>query len=181
MQRATIVLIVLAALLIPATAFSQTVDWDGQVHKGDFSAFVGVGFGTGFTVVPGVEYAIVDFKAGDEVPLAVGVAAKGAINFYSSYWSSFGVGALGTLHLGFKGLDLPEFLQKFDVYISVGLGFSWFNYVGTPPTWWEKEDFKVLFITANGVAYYINDKLAVYAEGNYWVRGGAALGVLFKL
>jgi hypothetical protein len=47
--------LVLAVLLlaIPATTFAQTENWEGQVHKGDFSAFVGVGLGWGITSYQG--------------------------------------------------------------------------------------------------------------------------------
>jgi hypothetical protein len=36
------------------------------------------------------------------------------------------------------------------------------------------------FATADGVAYYINDKWAVYLEGTYWgYSGGGAIGVRY--
>jgi hypothetical protein len=167
-------------LLIPATAFSQEVNWEGNYEKSDFSVFGGVGFGGyGITIIPGVEYTFAEWKAGDVVPLSFGVAGKGSINIYSSYWTAYGAGVLGTVHLGFRGLDIPEFLQNFDVYISLGLGFSYFNYESVPSGFGD--DIYFGFATADGVAYFINEKLAVYAEGNYWAYGGGAtLGVLYK-
>ena len=173
--------LVLAVLLlaIPATAFAQVENWDGNVHKGDFMAFAGVGFGGyGFSIVPGAEWVFADWKVGDVVPLAFGVSAKGAINFYSSWWTSFGVGAFLTGHLGLGGLDIPEFLQKFDFYANLGLGLSWFIYSGG---WEPYGNFRIGFASSEGVAYYFTDKFAAYAEHNYWAYpNNGVIGMLFK-
>jgi hypothetical protein len=113
------------------------------------------------------------------VPLTFGVAAKGSINIYSSFWTAYGGGVLGTVHLGFRGLDIPEWLQNFDVYVSLGLAISFFNYTSVPSGFGD--DLYFGFATADGVAYFINEKFAVYAEGNYWAYGGGAtVGVLYK-
>jgi len=166
-------------LLIPAAAFSQDVNWEGNYEKGDFSVFAGIGIGYGFSIVPGVEFTFAEWKAGDVVPLSFGIAAKGSINIYSSYWTAYGAGVLGTVHLGFRGLDIPEFLQNFDVYASIGVGMSFFNYTSIPSGFGD--DFYIGIATADGVAYFINEKFAVYAEGNYWAYGGGGtLGVLYK-
>ena len=181
-MRKLAIVIVLGVLLlaIPASVFAQKVDWDGQVHKKDLAVFVGAGFsGYGFTIVPGVEYAFADFKIGDVFPLAIGGVLKGSLNFYSSYWTAYGIGALVSAHTGFKGLDIPEFLQKFDVYISAGLAFSFFSYSGTLAGW-DAQDTYFGFATSDGVAYYFNDKWAAYLEGNYWAYSGSAtLGVRY--
>jgi hypothetical protein len=183
MKKRVLGLIVGALLLmVPAAVFSQDVNWEGNYEKGDLSVYGGIGIGYGFSIVPGVEFTFAEWKAGDVVPFSFGVTAKGAINIFSNYWTSFGVGGLATLHLGFRGLDIPEFLQNFDVYVSAGLGLSFFNYTGSYSGF--TEDFYFGFVTADGVAYFINDKFAVYAEGNYWTYGagvgGAVLGVLYK-
>jgi len=174
-KLALVLAVVVLVLAIPSTVFA----WDGQVHKGDLALFVGAGFsGYGFSIVPGVEYAFVDFKIGDVFPLALGGVLKGSINFYPSYWTAYGVGALISAHTGFKGLDIPEFLQKFDLYVSAGVAFSFFNYSGTLVGW--NKDLYWGFATSNGVAYYFNDKWAMYLEGNYWAYSGSAtLGVRY--
>jgi opacity protein-like surface antigen len=169
-KLAVILAAVVLALAIPSAAFA----WDGQVHKGDLALFVGAGFGYGFTIVPGVEYAFVDFKLGDVFPLALGGVLKGSLNFYPSYWTAYGVGALLSAHVGFKGLDIPAFLQKFDVYASAGVAFSHFSWSGSLAGWDTGKDNYFGFATADGVAYYFNDKWAIYAEGNYWAYGGGA-------
>jgi len=180
MKKWVLALVVGTLLLaIPASVFAQNVNWDGNYKKGDFAVFGGVGFGYGFSIVPGVELSLAEWKVGDVVPLTFGVAAKGSINIYSSFWTAYGLGALATVHLGFRGLDIPEWMQNFDVYVSLGLGVSFFNYTAVPSGFGD--DFYFGFATADGVAYFINEKLAVYAEGNYWAYGGGAtLGVLYK-
>ena len=168
---------VVLLLAIPGAAFAQS-NWDGLVHKGDFAAYVGVGFGWGFTIAPGVEWAFADVKVGNTVPLAFGLAGKGMINFYPDYFTAYGVGALATVHLGLKGLDIPEFLQNLDFYIGLGLGISFFNYNAGSTL--DYGDVQFGFATADGVAYYFNDKWAVYLEGTYWgYSGGGAIGVRY--
>ena len=168
----------LAAVLlaIPATVFAQTENWDGHAHKGDFSAYVGVGIGSGITVIPGVEWIWGDWKLGDVFPIAAGVAVKGAVNFYTNYWSSYGAAGFVTAHVGFKGLDIPEFLQNFDVYAGVGVGFYYYNYSYVTTL----DEFRFGFANNDGVAYYITDKFAVYGEYNYWGYNRGVLGVLYK-
>jgi hypothetical protein len=179
MKKLAFVLAVLVLILaIPGAAFAQKSNWDGLVHKGDLAAYLGVGIGWGFSIVPGVEYAFWDVKIGDTVPVAFGVTGKGVINFYSDHFTAYGFGALATAHLGLKGLDIPAFLQNLDFYISAGLAFSFFNYAtGSTP---DYGDTKFGFATSDGVAYYINDKWAIYLEGNYWsYAGNAAIGVRY--
>jgi hypothetical protein len=171
--------LVLAVLLlaIPATTFAQTENWDGQVHKGDFSAFVGVGLGWGITIIPGVEFIWGDWKLGDVLPLAAGVAVKGAVNFYTDYWSSYGAAGFVTAHVGLKGLDIPEFLQKFDFYAGLGLGMYFYSWASG---YSEADDFHIGLANTEGTAFYINDKFAVYGEYNWWGYSRGVLGVLFR-
>ena len=168
------VLLALAVLLlaIPGAAFAQKSSWDGWVHQGDLAAYLGIGFGYGFSLVPGVEWTFVDVKFGDKVPMAFGVTGKGILNFYPGSWTSYGFGALATAHLGLKGLDIPEFLQHLDFYISLGLGLSWFSWdAGYTPAY-DNPHFG--FATADGVIYNFNDKWAVFLEGSYMGYAAAA-------
>src|SRR4030042_5420856 len=103
MKRLALVLALAVLLLaIPGAAVAQK-SWDGLVHQGDFAAFVGFGCGWGFTIAPGVEWAFLDVKVGDTVPLAFGLTGKGLLNFYPGFWTAYGIGALATTHLGLKG------------------------------------------------------------------------------
>jgi hypothetical protein len=179
MKKLALGLVLAVVLLaIPATVFAQTENWQGQFHKGDFSAFVGVGLGYGITVVPGVEWIWGDWKLGDVFPLAIGAAARGAVNFYSDYWSSYGAAGFVTAHVGLKGLDIPEFLQKFDFYAGVGLGFYYYSWASGYTT--TNDDFRFGLANTEGTAFHINDKLAVYGEYNYWGYSRGVLGVLYR-
>jgi len=171
--------LVLAVLLlaIPSTVFAQNVNWDGQLHKGDFGAFVGVGLGYGVTVIPGVEWIWGDWKLGDVLPLACGVAVKGAINFYSDYWSSYGAAGFITGHVGFRGLDIPEFLQNFDVYAGIGLGFYYYSWASG---YLGGDEFDINFASTEGLAYYFNEKFALYFEHNWWGYNRGVLGIRYQ-
>ncbi len=175
----TVLILILA---IPSAVFAQKKappkgGWEGLVHKGDFAAYAGIGIGYGFSIVPGVEWIFADVKAGT-VPLAFGLSAKGLINFYPGFWSSYGIGALATGHLGLKGLDIPEFFQNLDFYISLGLGLSYFSWEAGYVPLFDNPHFG--FATADGVAYYINKKWAVYIEGTYvGYVAGAVIGARY--
>jgi hypothetical protein len=173
MKKLALLLAVLVLILvIPGAAFAQKSNWDGLVHKGDFAAYLGVGVGYGFSIVPGVEWAFADVKAGT-VPLAFGVTGKGILNFYPGSYSAYGIGALATAHLGFKGLDIPEFLQHLDVYISLGLGLSYYSWAsGFSPLF---DNPHLGFATADGVAYYFNNKWAAYLEFAHIGYGAAGV------
>ena len=172
--------LVLAVLLlaIPTAVFAQTENWEGQVHKGDFSAFVGLGIGYGFTIAPGVEWVWGDWKLGDVFPLAAGAAVKGAVNFYGDFWSAYGVAGFVTFHVGLKGLDIPEILQKLDFYAGFGLGayyYAWKSFYSA-----LDNEFTIGFAQTSGTSFYINDKLAVYGEYNYWGYSRGVVGILFR-
>jgi len=178
MKKLVLGLVLAVVLLaVPSTVFAQTVDWDGQFHKGDFAAFAGLGIGYGITIVPGVEWIWGDWKLGDALPLAAGAAVRGAVNFYSDFWSSYGAAGLVTARLGFKGLDIPEFLQNFELYAGVGLGFYYYNWASG---YLGGDEFSVTFASNSGTAYHINEKLAVYGEYNYWGYSRGVLGVMLK-
>jgi hypothetical protein len=178
-KPAILVVVGVLLLAIPMSVFAapKKVNWVGLVHKNDFAVFAGVGFGYGFTIAPGVEWAFADWKAGDVVPLAFGLTGKGMINFYSGFWTSYGIGALATAHLGLKGLDIPDFLQNLDFYLSLGVGLSWFSYNAGVSTYGAMN---VGFATSDGLAYYINKNWAVYAEYTYWgFASGGTIGARY--
>ncbi len=188
MKKLALLLAVLVLILaIPSAVFAQKkapakkaaeTGWDGLVHKGDFAAYAGIGIGYGFSIVPGVEWAFADVKISDTVPLAFGLSAKGLINFYPGFWSSYGLGVLATAHLGLKGLDIPDFLQKLDFYLSAGLGLSYFSWESGYVPLFDNPHFG--FATADGVAYFINEKWAVYLEGTYvGYVAGAVIGARY--
>jgi hypothetical protein len=181
MKRIALGVALVALLLVPGALFAQNVNWDGWWHKGDMAANAGVGFagggwGWGFAVYPGFEFEVADWKIADTVPLSLGVSARGMIGISDYYGTAFGAGPFVAAHMGFKGLDIPEFFQKLDLYVALGLAVSFggdLDFYGVSP---------VGFASYDGISYFVNDKVAIYLEGNYWgYYGGATLGVLFKL
>ena len=174
MKKAVLALIVVAGLcLVPASVFAQEVNWDGLYHKGDFSLELGVGFGYhggsygyGLAVLPGAEWTVADWKIGDVVPLAFGVTAKGFVEFVPGEGLGLGGGGVATFHMGFKGLDIPEFFQKIDWYAGLGAGVLF-----AP---WDDPTFGFAFPSYSGFSYLIKDNLAVYLEGIYWYAWGVS-------
>jgi hypothetical protein len=165
-------------LAIPAATFAQGTDWYGHFEKGDFSVGAGVGlgfggWGYGLSIFPGAEYTIADWRIGDTVPLALGVSARGLIGFSSYYGTVFGVGPFVAVHVGFRGLDIPEFFQKFDVYTALGLAVTFGGNTGLYSPFGLN--------SYGGFNYFLKENLALYLEGSYWgYYGGTTLGVLYK-
>jgi hypothetical protein len=178
-KLASAIAVLVLVLAIPGAVSAQKTDWDGHFHGKDFSISAGLGlgfgyWGYGFQLYPGVEYTVADWKIGGVVPLALGVAGRGVINFDSYWGTGFGLGPFAILHLGFKGLDIPKFLQNFDLYTALGLVFTFGDYY--------TNGFGIGFASYGGFNYFFTPKLAVFLEGNYWgYYGGTTLGVLFKL
>ncbi|UCF97748.1 MAG: hypothetical protein JSV89_21670 [Spirochaetaceae bacterium] len=184
MKKIVLALVVVTGLaFVPATIFAQDVNWDGQYHKGDFSLEVGVGFGYhgvgyGLAVLPGAEWTMADWKIGDVVPLAFGVTAKGFVEFVPGEGLGFGGGGFATFHMGFKGLDIPEFFQKLDWYAGLGAGI-----LVVP---WDSPTIGFSLPSYSGLAYYFKDNMAVYLEGIYWYApgvygyGGGVVGIRMK-
>ena len=118
-------------LAVPAISFadSDRVVWDSYFQPGNLALSVGVGFGywgaASIAVYPGAELILAGVKIADVVPLQFGVAAKGLVNPYTGLGYSgivLGGGAFGTVHLSFKGLDLPfTYLDRLDIYLGLGL------------------------------------------------------------
>ena len=166
-------------LAVPAATFAQGVDWYGHFEKGDFSVGAGLGlgfggWGYGLSIFPGAEYTVADWRIGDTVPLALGVSARGLIGFSNYYGTVFGIGPFVTLHLGFRDAEFfPEFLQKLDLYTALGLAVTF----GGNTALYNPVGLNQYF----GLNYFVNDKLALYLEENYWgYYVGTTLGVLFK-
>lgn len=180
MKKLAFALVVAVLLLaVGGTVFAQ--NWDGYFKPGNVSLSVGVGlgfgWGFGFGVYPGVEFTVAEWKVGGVVPLAFGVAAKGLVDYWPLWGFDVGAGGFGTVHLGFKGLDIPPFLQRFDIYTAIGLAVSYSAYTG----WWTSP-LHFGLATYGGTNYFLNDKLALFLEGVYWwYYGSTTVGVLLKL
>ncbi len=179
--KALVFLAILA--VIPDVVFAQNENWDGYYHQGDFAFEVGLGFGYhvrsySVSVVPAAEWTMADWKIGRSVPLAFGVTAKGFVELVPGSGLAFGSGGFATFHMGLKGLDTAEFIQKLDVYAGLGLGL-----LAIP---WESPAFGIAIPLYGGLAYYFKDDMAAYLEGGGWCAwnvpgyGGVVLGLRWK-
>jgi hypothetical protein len=182
----SLALVVVGITLLAADLPAEATDWEGQYDKGDLGVELGLGFGShgdgfgyGIAAVPAVEWIPAVWKVGAAAPLAVGLAAKGSIEYVPAAGLGLGADALALMHLGFDGLDVSEFLQNLDVYAGFGVGLV---YMGEADV-----SFGLVFPAVyTGAAWYFRKNLAVYLEGSYrngWKAvgyGGATAGVRLR-
>jgi len=182
----SLAVVLLGVALLAADLPAQAADWEGQYRKGDLGVEIGLGFGShgdgfgyGIAAVPAVEWIPAVWKVGATAPLAVGLAAKGSIEYVPAAGLGLGADGLAFMHLGFAGLDVSEFLRNLDVYTGFGVGLV---YLGEADV-----AFGLVFpAVCIGAAWYFRENLALYLEGSYrngWRAvgyGGAAAGVRLK-
>lgn len=133
------------------------------VGPGDLVATVGIGWGG---VSGGVEFSLAQVDIAGIIPLTFGVAARASID-PGIFWDimTFGAGAMGTIHVGFKDLNLPDnlhWLSNVDSYAGIG--------VGVATAFDENYALGIGFSTFEGVSYYLNDHLAISFEYGYLGR-----------
>jgi len=174
--KLTLLVFVMAILAVGAIFAQKNANVTSDVHaeKGNLMAFGGVGYGWGgFGISGGVEYIIQKFEI-PGFPLSLGAMGLAGIDF----GSGVGVSAAGmaTLHWGLKAYkDFPEFLQKLDSYIGLGVG------IGIIPL-------GVGISSGGGLSYYLNDQLAIDVHSFYVHKFagtgsgfGSTLGVRYKI
>jgi hypothetical protein len=186
-RKALLVLLALSGVvLLPGRLSAQATVRDGQLHQGDLGLELGLGFGahgTGFgfgiAALPGIDWTLADWKLGGAAPLALGVGAKGSVEFIPATGVGVGADALVSLHTGFKGLDTARFLQNLDVYTALGIGAVYVGEATVP--------FGLVFPAVYlGGAWYFRENLAVYFEAVYRNGlktvgyGGAGVGLRLK-
>ena len=173
------------------------------VDKGEFLVNVGIGWGG---ISGGAELTLARVDIGGIIPLTFGAAARAFVDpgiFYTYYSDlSYGVGGFGTVHCGFKSLDLPSGFGWFsdcDVYVGLGVGLAG----ATASDLYSNEYYTfrpgIGLSTFEGVSYYFNDKFALNFEYGYigrvrwdysyygytstysWPLYYSTIGVIFKL
>jgi hypothetical protein len=158
------------------------------VGPGDLVATVGIGWGG---ISGGVEFNLAQVDIAKVIPLTFGVAARASIDPFFLTYTTLGAGVLGTAHVGFKDLNLPDnlhWLSNVDSYIGLGLGLA------TALNDYYKPG--IGFSTFEGVSYYLNENLAISFEYGYlgrvlykdttygswaWSYYYSTIGVTFKL
>ena len=182
---------------------SDTAVVTPYVDKGEFLVNVGIGWG-GLT--GGAEMTLARIDIGGVIPLTFGAAARAFVDpgiFYTTYSDlTFGVGGFGTVHCGFKSLDLPSGFGWFsdcDVYVGLGVGLASMVADASWKGTYDKFSPGIGISTFEGASYYFNDKFAINFEYGYigkvkysytypgysydysWPVYYGSVGVIFKL
>ncbi len=185
-MRKTRVLILAALLLCSiagiAAAEDEGVWWGSYYTPGNFilSADIGVEYGTGIlgiAVYPQAEMML--WKPaipGGLGMLDVGAAVRGRVGYGTSAEDSglaAGLGVLGTLHLGLRGLNFPwaRYIEPLDYFIELGLGFDFIDYY----------DIGLKFLGGSGINYFLKPGFALTLR--YFSWGGVSttsVGVRLK-
>ncbi len=177
MKKSKMVVVALVmALCALSGGFAQNIASDAHADKGDVMVLGGVGYWlSGFGVSGGVELMLQKFNI-PYFPLTMGVMALADLRYNGSSGIGLSAAGMATMHWGLKAYkEFPEFLQKFDWYIGLGVG------AGIIP-------FGVGISLGGGTSYYFSDKLAldahsfyVYEFGGGGSDIGATIGIRLKL
>jgi hypothetical protein len=149
------------------------------MDKGTFAANAGLSFGWDLGVGGGAEYVLARVDIADVLPLTFGAAGRGYFSMGIWGYSSLDIAVLGTVHVGFKGLDLPADLKNLidpiDYYAGLGIGFNIYNDYYT-------DRFPLGLTSISGASYFLNDNFAINFEGGgtTYSWGYGMIGVLFK-
>ena len=160
--RIAVVLAVACLVALPMAAVAQDAP---HMQRGnlDVSARGGIRPGRDF-MYPGVEYIVTSIPLTKTVPLAIGATGRGLFTF-GDFWNVFGAAALATAHLSFRTLELETtVLDPVDVYIGMGVSL----------TFWRWSAFGMSarparisdIATVEGIRYFLNERLAIFAEYN---------------
>ncbi len=205
MKKGVIFALVLLLMLVPFMGFSasKSAKWDSYLKPGNMVVSGGVGYGyswtwsvgdlltlgytysgfSGFGLYGGVEVILGQFKIANVVPLQFGVA--GRASFTITYGSGLAGGGVGTLHLSFKGLNLPfDYLNNLDAYLGIGLGMTMgiSAPLGLYSEYLRPAPFSLGFGSIVGSSYFFNDNVAIFVEEQYFATfWGSTIGVLVKM
>lgn len=169
-------LAVVAALGMAAPVFAEA---NSHYNNGDFTVGVGVGFGWGISLIPGIDLTFGEFKLADGYGLDFGLAVKGMFSFYNAFsysYNAFGAGAYFMLHFGLKNFP-SDFLKKLDFYWGPGLRFLVFS--SNLPGYVAPASFG--FSTVGGTQYFLSESVSVFVEYSYSYGSYADVGINFKL
>ena len=191
--------LMVALALATAGAFAQeegsTTGWWGSYYTpGNISFGAEVGLGSGpygsstIDLSGGAEFIITKFRPADILAIDLGASARGIFSLWrlsltGPRYSAFGGAGSVVAHLGFRGFDFPfaEYLERLDLFASVGLGFLGYSY-GGDWTGFSQPDGGLKFVTSEGVNYFLTDNIAVSLVYTYWRDwSSVSIGARFKL
>jgi hypothetical protein len=157
-----IVLIVMLCLLTVG-AFAQGTAWAKSYNKdGQFNIYASIGYAWGFTGSLGLEFIITEFKIGN-IPFDFGVAARGAIEAYQSWYYTgtdvfWGAAPMATLHMGLASIPI-------EFYISAGLAIYGWSWSGALP--YGFNEVNVGFASLEGMVWHFSPNFGLILEAGY--------------
>jgi len=175
-------LITILMILSAAFVFADDVYWGSMYSEGnltlggDLSYEAGI-YGSQLALYPAADMIFLKPVIEGLGFFDIGAAVKGRIGIPLSPSTGFsvGVGALGSLHFGLRGLELPgaEYFERLDLFAEVGVKF---DLIPANPA-----DILGLALSS-GVNYFIDDGLAVGAAYTNWGSfGGGGASIFIRL
>lgn len=160
------ILFLLSIMLVVGgvSVWAEDVIWGSMYGQGNFRIGADVdieGSSAGYQLAlsPEAEYLFFKPVIGQTAFLDIGAAVRGRFGLGTTF--SAGVGILGTIHIGFRGLDIPinEYADKVDIYAEVGGKFDFIT-PQTIPAWG--------FAVKSGANYFLSDSFAVGLHYSNW-------------
>ncbi len=189
-------LLVVALLLAVGTAgiSQESTGWWGSYYMpGNFIGMVDVGLGSyagsaSIDLSGGAEFIVTKFRPADLFAIDIGLSARGIFSLWrpplaGRGYAAFGGGVSPVAHFGFRGFDFPfaEYLERLDVFASVGLGFLGYGLSGDW-TGISEPNGGLRFISSNGFNYFLTDSISVSLVYTYWGDwSSASIGARLKL
>jgi hypothetical protein len=152
-------LVALVLIAVAAGAFAQDV-FTSYNEKGDINIYASVGYVWYIEASVAAEFIVGQFNLGT-VPLDWGIAVRGGMEFWGA-GVDFGVGGLGTLHLG---------LGVFPVEFYLSLGVCYNNWSSLPIT----------VASYGGLTWWFSKNIGLLLEGGYLGWGFDGIGLEVEL
>lgn len=149
----------------------------GNISFGGDAAVEFSGYSPQLAIYPAAEIILFKPVVGGFGAVDIGTTLKGRLGIPLSSGTGFsaGIGALVSLHFGFRGLDFPgsEYLENLDVFGELGVKFDFL-----PPV--SSDIFGLA--ASSGVNYYLSDGFAVGGSYTNWGSlNGGGLSVFVKI
>jgi len=166
-----------AVCILSGFAYAENSKLAPLMDKGTFAANAGLSLGWSIGIGGGAEYVLARVDIADVLPLTFGAAGRGYFTINGSY-SFMDIAAMGTIHVGFKGLDMPadfkRLIDPIDYYAGLGLGI----HVLGNDNYYMSNRSMIDIAAMSGVSYFLNDNFAINFETSNMSYG--MIGVLFK-
>ena len=178
-MKKTVLLLMVVLMALSMTLSAQEYAWGSMYSRGNMmlggdASVEFYGTSTQLALYPSAEIILFKPEWGELGFVDFGATVKGRFGLPLGGGDlSAGVGVLGTMHFGFRGLDFPgsEYLEKVDAYAELGLGFDFIT-----------GGDRLVAAVSSGVNYFFSDNLAVGLNYSDWGSyAGGGISVFLKL